>query len=212
MYWQPLNDLSFRGITRVVLGTHDLRVVDNGNIRTIQQRYKHPSYETPGTGKDIMLLKVSTCVRCSLFGQIIYFYHQIHIPAIVCNNVWWKNKYKSRRCITFCFLILCFQLSKKARLDNRVQTIPLPTSEINIKDNSKCRVAGWGKTTTGGGAVDELRVVDVSIINLQVCEKQWPGLPANLICAGGYDTNKGFCQVSFLSVYRRSQLEKCYTC
>lgn len=106
---------------------------------------------------------------------------------------------------------MCFQLSGKARLDNTVQTIPLPTSEINIKDNSKCRVAGWGKITTRGEAVDKLRVVDVSIINQQVCKGKWPGLPAGVICAGGYETNKGFCQVSFLSVYRRSQLEKCYT-
>ncbi|XP_050933113.1 kallikrein-12 isoform X1 [Lates calcarifer] len=67
-------------------------------------------------------------------------------------------------------------------------------SAINIKDNEQCRVAGWGYTRTGGWTEDNLRVVDVSIINPQVCKKEWDGLPANVICAGGYGTNKGFCQ------------------
>uniref|UniRef100_A0A4W6C5F8 Peptidase S1 domain-containing protein n=1 Tax=Lates calcarifer TaxID=8187 RepID=A0A4W6C5F8_LATCA len=61
-------------------------------------------------------------------------------------------------------------------------------------DNEQCRVAGWGYTRTGGWTEDNLRVVDVSIINPQVCKKEWDGLPANVICAGGYGTNKGFCQ------------------
>ncbi|KAL7396870.1 hypothetical protein ABVT39_012748 [Epinephelus coioides] len=132
------------GITRVVLGTHNLNKTDNGNIRYIKERYKHPSYETVGKGKDIMLLK----------------------------------------------------LAEKARLDNRVQTIPLPTPETNIKENQRCSVAGWGYTSTGGGAVDDLRVVNVSVMNLQDCKEKWSGLPLpdSVICAGGYETDKGFCQ------------------
>uniref|UniRef100_A0A3P9DFA7 Peptidase S1 domain-containing protein n=1 Tax=Maylandia zebra TaxID=106582 RepID=A0A3P9DFA7_9CICH len=60
--------------------------------------------------------------------------------------------------------------------------------------NQVCQVAGWGKTKRDGEPVDELRVVGVSVIDKQVCKKQWPGLPANVICAGGYKTTKGFCQ------------------
>uniref|UniRef100_A0A668UVG7 Peptidase S1 domain-containing protein n=1 Tax=Oreochromis aureus TaxID=47969 RepID=A0A668UVG7_OREAU len=56
------------------------------------------------------------------------------------------------------------------------------------------QVAGWGKNRTGGENVDDLRVVSVSVINQYVCREQWPGLSANVICAGGYGTNKGFCQ------------------
>ncbi|XP_039895767.1 trypsin-3-like [Simochromis diagramma] len=80
------------------------------------------------------------------------------------------------------------------QLNERVQTIQLPPAEIHLKENQVCQVAGWGRTKTDGESVDELRVVDVSVINLRVCEELWHGLPSNVICAGGYKTTKGFCQ------------------
>ncbi|KAL7396867.1 hypothetical protein ABVT39_012748 [Epinephelus coioides] len=136
--------------TSVVLGTHNLKKVDNDTIRYNVKTCKHPSYESVSKGDDIMLLK----------------------------------------------------LSKKARLNKRVQLIKLPKNEIKIKDKAKCRVAGWGYTKTGGRAVDVLQVADVSIIDPEVCKKEWlevPSkvqvqLPANVICAGGYGTKKGFCR------------------
>ncbi|XP_023265410.1 serine protease 53-like [Seriola lalandi dorsalis] len=129
-------------LTRVVLGTHNIKNVDEGKIRYIEKMYKHESYQNVGTGKDIMLLK----------------------------------------------------LSRKAELNNKLQTIPLPRSEIHLGDNTKCYVAGWGFIKTGGGVVNELRVVDVSVINPRVCREMWGGVPDNVICAGGYKTKKGFCQ------------------
>ncbi|XP_042371062.1 trypsin-like, partial [Plectropomus leopardus] len=86
--------------------------------------------------------------------------------------------------------IMVLQLAGNARLDNTIQTIPLPRSAMNIKE---CQVAGWGLTESGN-PVANLRFVDVSIIMPQLCKDKWPGLPANVICAGGYDTMKGFCQ------------------
>uniref|UniRef100_A0A3Q0SF81 Peptidase S1 domain-containing protein n=1 Tax=Amphilophus citrinellus TaxID=61819 RepID=A0A3Q0SF81_AMPCI len=103
-------------------------------------------------------------------------------PHISYQNVWLGND------------IMLLKLSRKAQLGCHVQIIQLPCAEINLKENEICQVAGWGKTRTGGENVDQLREVDVSVINPQVCREQWPGLPANVICAGGYGTNKGFCQ------------------
>ncbi|KAM6939320.1 duodenase-1-like [Lycodopsis pacificus] len=128
------------GINDVVLGTHDLKRVNDDNKISIKKKYKHKSYKNEGNGSDIMLLK----------------------------------------------------LSKKVSLNGRVQTIPLPTSGMNQQDD--CQVAGWGYNQTGGRAVDDLRVVDVSIINLEVCTQVWGRLPDNVTCAGGYGTKKGFCQ------------------
>ncbi|XP_075943474.1 duodenase-1-like [Anarhichas minor] len=128
------------GITHVVLGTHDLKSVNDDNKISIKEKYKHESYVKAADGNDIMLLK----------------------------------------------------LSKNVSLNGRVQTIPLPTSEMNTQDD--CQVAGWGAIKTGGPAVDDLRVVDVSIIDLEVCTQVWGSLPANVMCAGGYGTEKGFCQ------------------
>ncbi|KAL4000118.1 organic solute transporter subunit alpha [Sarotherodon galilaeus] len=85
-------------------------------------------------------------------------------------------------------------LIKKVPLNDRVQTIQLPPAEIHLKENQVCQVAGWGKTKTVGKLVDELMVVDVSVIDKQVCKELWRGLPDNVICAGGYKTTKGFCQ------------------
>ncbi|TKS74454.1 Duodenase-1 [Collichthys lucidus] len=145
-------------LTRVVLGTHDLRRVAAGNKRLIERTYAHPSYKNVGLGKDIMLLK----------------------------------------------------LSQKVQLDNSVQTIQLPTSEMNVRENEKCQVAGWGMTKSNGPTVNELQVVDVSTVNIHVCDNKWNlELPDNVICAGGYNTTKGFCQVCFLFVQRTGQLVSC---
>ncbi|XP_026200692.1 duodenase-1-like isoform X3 [Anabas testudineus] len=133
-------------LSRVVLGTHDLKRVDNNTIRRIEKKCKHPSYKNVKFGNDIMLLK----------------------------------------------------LSKKAQLNKKVKLIGLPKTGKEIKDNQKCSVAGWGSTKTGGNSVDDLQVVEVPIINLNACKKQWEevqfNLPANIICAGGYQTENGFCQ------------------
>lgn len=130
----------------VVLGTHDLKKVDNNTMRYSVKKCKHPSYSKPSSGSDIMLLK----------------------------------------------------LSKKAQLGKRVRLILLPKADNKIKDKEKCHVAGWGWTQTHGKAVDVLQVVDVPFVNLEVCKKEWAdirsNLPANVICAGGYGTNKGFCE------------------
>uniref|UniRef100_A0A3B4XN92 Peptidase S1 domain-containing protein n=2 Tax=Seriola lalandi dorsalis TaxID=1841481 RepID=A0A3B4XN92_SERLL len=93
--------------------------------------------------------------------------------------------------------IMLLKLSRRARLSKKVpiKPIQLPTQQKRLKENKKCRVAGWGFTRTGGKVVDELQVVDVPIINMKQCEKEWHYiLPAGVICAGGYGTNKGFCQ------------------
>ncbi|XP_039896159.1 granzyme B(G,H)-like isoform X3 [Simochromis diagramma] len=90
--------------------------------------------------------------------------------------------------------IMLIKLSEKVKLGHGVRIIPLPPAEINLKENQVCQVAGWGKTKTEGKLVDELMVVNVSVITSKNCEDQWPGLPSNVICAGGYETTKGFCQ------------------
>ncbi|XP_017262463.1 duodenase-1-like [Kryptolebias marmoratus] len=90
--------------------------------------------------------------------------------------------------------IMLLKLSEKVPLNNIIKTIPLPKPWIYLKDNQICSVAGWGKTLNSHD-VDDLQVVNVSIINPKVCQQQWNNeLPPNVICAGGYNTNKGFCQ------------------
>uniref|UniRef100_A0A3B4H4Z3 Peptidase S1 domain-containing protein n=1 Tax=Pundamilia nyererei TaxID=303518 RepID=A0A3B4H4Z3_9CICH len=93
--------------------------------------------------------------------------------------------------------IMLLKLSRKAQLSDIVKIIRLPTAKINQKENEVCKVTGWG-ITENGTLTNILRVVDVPVINKKVCKKQYSviniRLPANVICAGGYPTHKGFCQ------------------
>ncbi|XP_039983880.1 duodenase-1-like isoform X2 [Xiphias gladius] len=91
--------------------------------------------------------------------------------------------------------IMLLKLSRKVQLNNIVQTIQLPSHQINLNENENCRVAGWGTNRSHGGVVADLQMVDVPIMDLEKCQKEWDNmLPANVICAGGYGTDKGFCQ------------------
>ncbi|NP_001135073.1 Duodenase-1 precursor [Salmo salar] len=94
--------------------------------------------------------------------------------------------------------IMLLKLSRKVKLSKSVKKVRLPTKDKVLKPNTKCLAAGWGTTTTDRPFVDELQVVDVEAIDLKVCQKQWDhvdfNLPPNVICAGGYPTNKGTCQ------------------
>ncbi|XP_043986045.1 mast cell protease 1A-like [Gambusia affinis] len=90
--------------------------------------------------------------------------------------------------------IMLLKLSQKVSMNNAVKTIPIPNSDKILKENQICMVAGWGKTESNRFS-DDLRVAKVSIINSQVCQREWDNtLPPNVICAGGYETTKGFCQ------------------
>ncbi|XP_034003732.1 mast cell protease 1A-like isoform X2 [Trematomus bernacchii] len=89
--------------------------------------------------------------------------------------------------------IMLLKLSKKAQLNQRLQPISLPETETKITNIETCTVAGWGLTSVG--EPDELQMVNVPIVDLDVCKSKWPNmLPENVICAGGYGTDKGFCQ------------------
>uniref|UniRef100_A0A7N6FLW1 Granzyme M n=1 Tax=Anabas testudineus TaxID=64144 RepID=A0A7N6FLW1_ANATE len=91
--------------------------------------------------------------------------------------------------------IMLLELSIKVELNNRVQTVKLPESGINMNENQQCLVAGWGKTHDGALSIeDELRMVDVSVIDKEFCKTKWKDLPPNVICAGGNGTKKGVCQ------------------
>uniref|UniRef100_A0A3P8SEI4 trypsin n=1 Tax=Amphiprion percula TaxID=161767 RepID=A0A3P8SEI4_AMPPE len=93
--------------------------------------------------------------------------------------------------------IMLLQLSRKAHLGKKgpIKPIKIPSNQIKLKGKQKCSVAGWGATKTNGSNVDELQVVDIPVINLETCQKMWNDkLPANVVCAGGYGTKKGFCQ------------------
>lgn len=90
--------------------------------------------------------------------------------------------------------IMLLKLSRKAPL----KPVPLPQTVVKLMENTKCSVAGWGLTKTNGFGSQDLRVANVSIISHEVCGTLWAKvrvhLPEEVICAGGYNSDKGFCQ------------------
>uniref|UniRef100_A0A8C7Y659 Peptidase S1 domain-containing protein n=1 Tax=Oryzias sinensis TaxID=183150 RepID=A0A8C7Y659_9TELE len=90
--------------------------------------------------------------------------------------------------------IMLLKLAEKAPMGENIKTIPLAENDMNLSVNQECSVAGWGKTESTGGLVDDLRVANVSIIDHNDCQQSWGSLPPNVICAGGKYTDKGFCQ------------------
>ncbi|KAK1152436.1 transmembrane protease serine 9-like [Acipenser oxyrinchus oxyrinchus] len=91
--------------------------------------------------------------------------------------------------------IMLLQLQKEAQLGSRIQCIPLPKKDKDVKPNTECIVAGWGATTTGGEASSRLRAVNVTVVDRKVCKTAWRGqITPRMMCAGGNVGKRGFCQ------------------
>uniref|UniRef100_A0A3Q4I7Z0 Trypsin II-P29-like n=1 Tax=Neolamprologus brichardi TaxID=32507 RepID=A0A3Q4I7Z0_NEOBR len=135
---------------------------------------------------------VVTAAHCD--EGIVLGTHDLSKPADTVKDVIMKCKHPYYIGVGNGNDIMLLQLSSEVQPSKNIQIIKLPSSEIKLKENERCLVAGWGLTKTGAPLVHQLRVVDVSVISPEVCRKNWPGLPDGLICAGGYGTNKGFCQ------------------
>ncbi|KAM4574418.1 trypsin-like isoform 1-T1 [Fundulus diaphanus] len=139
---------------------------------------------------------VVTAAHCSIPEPdvVVMGNQDIMSSDIQKRNVEYICKYPSYQNVGLGNDIMLLKLSGKVYLDYRVNTIPIPTSDIILADNQICSVAGWGKTETHDFS-HYLRVATVLILNPQKCQMQWDNtLPSNVICAGGYQTYKGFCQ------------------
>uniref|UniRef100_A0AAY5K5X4 Peptidase S1 domain-containing protein n=1 Tax=Esox lucius TaxID=8010 RepID=A0AAY5K5X4_ESOLU len=66
--------------------------------------------------------------------------------------------------------ISCFlQLKKSVKETKNVHIKPPPKPVPDIKANTKCFVAGWGRTKEGGAQSDVLLSVDVTVIDRKKC-------------------------------------------
>lgn len=89
-------------------------------------------------------------------------------------------------------------MSQKAQLGDKVEVVQLPSESTSVLENQRCVVAGWGYTKTNGSLVNELLQAFVPVFSIEDCKKKWGSrLPHSVICAGGYNTNTGFCQVFY---------------
>nr|XP_055072768.1 mast cell protease 4-like isoform X2 [Misgurnus anguillicaudatus] len=87
--------------------------------------------------------------------------------------------------------IMILQLTATPKKIKNVKSISIPKKDKNIKANTKCSVAGWGKQKTNGSVSKQLMEVDVKIIDSKECQKYWKGTTSRMVCAFG---EGGFCQ------------------
>ncbi|XP_005456480.2 granzyme B-like isoform X2 [Oreochromis niloticus] len=138
---------------------------------------------------------VMTAAHCDLYPTyVVLGNHHLRSADKLVIQIAEKYKHPYYWVVGHGYDIMLLKLSTPVRPSKRIQFIRLPFREMTLNENEKCRVAGWGKINTSGNVVDDLRVVGVSVISPQVCRERWGGLPPNVICAGGYNTTKGFCQ------------------
>uniref|UniRef100_A0A3Q2D7Y5 Granzyme-like protein 1 n=1 Tax=Cyprinodon variegatus TaxID=28743 RepID=A0A3Q2D7Y5_CYPVA len=137
---------------------------------------------------------VITAAHCKI-DHVVLGTHNLRKWNISPLNITYMCKYPTYISAGFGDDLMILRLSGKAPLKKLVKTLPIPKDEIKLKEGEICSVAGWGKTESKDFIVDDMGVVNVSLLNPQLCRKIWgPGLPPKVICAGGYNTNKGFCQ------------------
>ncbi|XP_068127841.1 granzyme A-like isoform X2 [Hyperolius riggenbachi] len=92
--------------------------------------------------------------------------------------------------------IQLLQLSKKAELGKAVNILHLPEAFEDLKENTVCQVAGWGKTERGSFS-DRLREVNVTILDREQCKKDWRQkylITPNMMCTNVGSNGKDTCQ------------------
>lgn len=77
----------------------------------------------------------------------------------------------------------------------RIQSIALPTLEIEIKPGKIGWIAGWGRTIEDDEAQSiELNALQVPIVDINICNRTYFGrLPRTVICAGYVEGGKDAC-------------------
>ncbi|XDV22387.1 hypothetical protein PO909_027289 [Leuciscus waleckii] len=149
----------------------------------------------------IDLSYVLTAAHCDISGNMTVVLGTHNISPQVANlrryTVQHKHKHPSFKNVKNGSDIMLLKLSKKMKTSNGVKTIKIQSEDKPLKPNSKCQVAGWGKTEKHN-VVNDLLVTNVSTINFRICKTTWEKvrvkLPDNVLCAGGFETISGACQ------------------
>ncbi|XP_068075090.1 duodenase-1-like [Danio rerio] len=84
--------------------------------------------------------------------------------------------------------IMLLKLKKKVRLSKNVGLISLPKDGEDVKADTLCSVAGWGRLWKNGPKPDRLMEANTSIVNDAECEQKWGSdyKASKMICAYGH--------------------------
>ncbi|RXN08185.1 complement factor D-like protein [Labeo rohita] len=84
--------------------------------------------------------------------------------------------------------ILLLELEEKVQSNEIVKIICMPTQEGDIKPDSACSVAGWGRLSLKGRMSKHLMEADVKIMNNTECKNKWKDKysASEMICVYGH--------------------------
>ncbi|XP_068075472.2 duodenase-1 [Danio rerio] len=84
--------------------------------------------------------------------------------------------------------IMLLKLNTKVRLNNNVGLISLSKKRKDVKADTVCSVAGWGRLWKNGPKTNCLREAETIIVNRAECERRWKSLykASKMICVYGH--------------------------
>ncbi|NWV52445.1 GRAK protein, partial [Daphoenositta chrysoptera] len=83
--------------------------------------------------------------------------------------------------------IMLLKLNNTAKLNEYVQLLPLPDSFEDVEPGTPCKVAGWGKTSSGKPS-EYLLEANLKIVDRKSCDKKYankPKITIDMLCAIG---------------------------
>ncbi|RXN24203.1 complement factor D-like protein [Labeo rohita] len=83
--------------------------------------------------------------------------------------------------------IMLLKLEKEVGENKNVKIISIPTQEEDIKPDSVCSIAGWGRLSLNGNNSTRLMEADVKIMNNTECENKWKEYSTSqMMCVYGH--------------------------
>ncbi|MBN3312020.1 CFAD factor, partial [Atractosteus spatula] len=109
----------------------------------------------------------------------------------VCTQCWEKVlKLKTH------FDLMLLKLKANATLNENVKPLILPKKEVEVKVNTKCSVAGWGKKTANGNDESVLQEATLTIEDNKQCKMIWQKYfnSKYMMCTHFGNGKSGICQ------------------
>lgn len=90
--------------------------------------------------------------------------------------------------------VAVMKLERPLTFSDKIQPVQMAYKGMVIPDGNMVTVSGWGDLASGSGNYPEnLRAVDVPVVNQNACDRAYAGITARMICAGinGKDSCQG---------------------
>ncbi|KAM7029888.1 mast cell protease 1A-like [Acridotheres tristis] len=88
--------------------------------------------------------------------------------------------------------IVLLKLKPRARINENVKFISIPSSRERVREGTKCKVAGWGWTSATGPSSNVMMEVEQEVQTEEICQQLFPRKyqPQSMICVGDEDSEK----------------------